>query len=93
MPRFTTIWGWTGPNRRESTIRENLGRLRGDGRAARPSCGKAKPVSPSVGSKLMEAPMLLIPVMVLTTVVLWMAAIFAVPEQAKQEPRRLFGCG
>ena len=35
--------------------------------------------------------MLLIPVMVLTTVVLWMAAIFAVLEKAKPEPRRLFG--
>ena len=36
--------------------------------------------------------MLLISVIVLTTVVLWMAAIFAVLEEAKQEPRRLFGC-
>jgi dTDP-glucose pyrophosphorylase len=35
----------------------------------------------------MEAPMLLISVIVLTTVVLWMAAIFAVLEEAKQEPR------
>ena len=31
--------------------------------------------------------MLLISVIVLTTVVLWMAAIFAVLEEAKQEPR------
>ena len=43
-------------------------------------------------SRLMEAPMLSIPVIVLTTVVLWMAAIFAVLEEAKREPRRLFGC-
>ena len=35
----------------------------------------------------MEAPMLLISVTVLTTVVLWMAAIFAVLEEARQEPR------
>jgi hypothetical protein len=32
------------------------------------------------------------PVLVLTTVVLWMTAIFAVLEEAKREPRRLFGC-
>lgn len=36
--------------------------------------------------------MLSMPVIVLTTVVLWTAAIFAVLEEAKREPRRLFGC-
>jgi hypothetical protein len=32
------------------------------------------------------------PVLVLTTVVLWMTAMSAVLEEAKREPRRLFGC-
>jgi len=37
----------------------------------------------SVGTKWMEAPVLSIPVIVLTTVVLWMAAIFAVLERSE----------
>jgi len=36
--------------------------------------------------------MLSIPVIVLTTVLLWIGAIFAALEEAKREPRRLFGC-
>jgi len=36
--------------------------------------------------------MLSMPVLVLTNVVLWSVAVFAVLKEAKREPRRLFGC-